>query len=146
MNLVTVRRSQIQQEAPVGKGTAWWFGASGFEVIGSVHGEFEVQIEVQSTVTVVGCGGCGTRAVAKDRRWVTVRDAPAGNLAVVVRWRKRIWACPEAGCAVKTSTEQADWWPRASRCHTLRSAGRPTGSRRSEEPTSELQSLMRISY
>src|SRR3546814_15316028 len=82
------------------------FGASGFEVIGSVHGEFEVQIEVQSTVTVVGCGGCGTRAVAKDRRWVTVRDAPAGNLAVVVRWRKRIWACPEAGCAGKTSTEQ----------------------------------------
>src|SRR3546814_4912236 len=113
MNLVTVRRSQIQQEAPVGKGTAWWFGASGFEVIGSVHGEFEVQIEVQSTVTVVGCGGCGTRAVAKDRRWVTVRDAPAGNLAVVVRWRKRIWACPEAGCAVENSTEQADWWPRA---------------------------------
>src|SRR3546814_16433112 len=65
------------------------FGASGFEVIGSVHGEFEVQIEVQSTVTVVGCGGCGTRAVAKDRRWVTVRDAPAGHLAGVVRWRKR---------------------------------------------------------
>src|SRR3546814_68425 len=111
MNLVTVRRSQIQQEAPVGKGTAWWFGASGFEVIGSVHGEFEVQIEVQSTVTVVGCGGCGTRAVAKDRRWVTVRDAPAGNLAVVVRWRKRNWACPEAGGAGKTSTEQAAWWP-----------------------------------
>src|SRR3546814_19440646 len=72
-NRVTVRRSQSQQEAPVGKGTAWWFGASGFEVIGSVHGEFEVQIEVQSTVTVVGCGGCGTRAVAKDRRWVTVQ-------------------------------------------------------------------------
>src|SRR3546814_1762955 len=131
MNLVTVRRSQMQQEAPVGKGTAWWFGASGFEVIGWVKGEFEGQSGVQSTVTVVGWGGGGTRAVAKDRGWVTVRDAPAGNLAVVVRWRKRIWACPEAGCAVKTSTEQADWWPRASRCHTLRSAGRPTGSRRS---------------
>src|SRR3546814_14237134 len=110
------------------------FGASGFEVIGSVHGEFEVQIEVQSTVTVVGCGGCGTRAVAKDRRWVTVRDAPAGNLAVVVRWRKRIWAGPEAGCAVTTSTEQADLWPRASRVDTLRNGGRPTGATRARAP------------
>src|SRR3546814_12298466 len=114
MNLVTVRRSQIQQEAPVGKGTAWWFGASGFEVIGSVHGEFEVQIEVQSTVTVVGCGGCGTRAVAKDRRWGPVRDAPAGSLAAVVRWRERIWACPEAGWAAKNPTEPARWLDRKS--------------------------------
>src|SRR3546814_17186901 len=130
MNLVTVRRSQIQQEAPVGKGTAWWFGASGFEVIGSVDGEFEVQIEVQSTVTVVGCGGCGTRATAEDRRWVTVRDAPAGNLAGVGRWRKRIWACLEAGGVVKTWTEQADWGgarqslsPCATRRGTARLAG-----------------------
>ena len=39
-----------------------------------------------ATATVVGCGGCGVRATTKDRRWVTVRDAPAGNVAVVVRW------------------------------------------------------------
>lgn len=118
MNLVTVRRSEIRQEAPVGEGTAWWFGASGFEVLGAARGELEVQIEVQSTATVVGCGGCGTRATAKDRRWVTVRDAPAGNLAVVLRWRKRIWVCREAGCAVKTWTEQADWAaPRQSLSH-----------------------------
>jgi transposase len=41
--------------------------------------------------------------------WVTVRDAPAGNLAVVVRWRKRIWSCVDADCPVKTWTEQATW-------------------------------------
>src|SRR3546814_17603449 len=99
------------------------FGASGFEVIGSVHGEFEVQIEVQSTVTVVGCGGCGTRAVAKDRRWVTGRDAPAGNLAVVVRWGKRLLGFPGAGCAVKTSPGQAERLPRARRLYPITDRG-----------------------
>src|SRR3546814_17773818 len=130
MNLVTVRRSQIQQEAPVGKGTAWWFGASGFEVIGSVHGEFEVQIEVQSTVTVVGCGGCGNRAVAKDVRWVTVRDAAAGNFAGVGRGGQRIGAGPEAGGARKSSTHQARWWARASHAHERPRGGRNNGTTR----------------
>jgi len=93
----------------VGEGTALWFGASGFEVLGAVHSDIEVTIDVESTATVVGCGGCGVQATPKDRRWVTVRDAPAGNVAVVVRWRKRIWACADADCPVKTWTEQATW-------------------------------------
>ncbi len=93
----------------MGEGTALWFGASGFEVLTAVHGEVEVTIEVQSTATVVGCSGCGVRASSKDRRWVTVRDAPAGNVAVVVRWHKRIWVCRDTDCAVKTWTEQATW-------------------------------------
>jgi transposase len=109
MNLVTVRRSKIQEEAPVGEGTAWWFGATGFEVLATSQGEVEVQIDVQSTATIVGCAGCGVRATPKDRRWVTVRDAPAGNVAVVVRWRKRIWVCKDPDCPVKTWTEQANW-------------------------------------
>ena len=102
----------------MGEGTALWFGASGFEVLTAVQGEVEIQIEVQSTATVVGCGRCGTRARAKDRRWVTVRDAPAGNLGVVVRWRKRVWECADADCGVKTWTEQAAWsGPRQSLSH-----------------------------
>ena len=68
MNLVTVRRSEIRQEAPVGEGTAWWFGASGFEVLGAARGELEVQIEVQSTATVVGCGGCQPGGSGGDGR------------------------------------------------------------------------------
>jgi transposase len=39
---------------------------------------------------------------------VTLRDAPAGDLAVLVRWRKRIWSCPDPDCATKTWTEQAE--------------------------------------
>lgn len=82
-----------------------WFGASGLEVLGVVDDGVEVTVEVETTASVVGCGGCGIRAKAKDRRWVTVRDAPLADRAVRVRWRKRIWVCPDPGCEVKTWTE-----------------------------------------
>jgi hypothetical protein len=48
----------------MGEGTAWWIGASGFEALTAVHGE--VEAEVQSTATIVGCGGCGVRATPED--------------------------------------------------------------------------------
>jgi transposase len=93
----------------VGEGSgACWFGASGFEVIEVLDTGGELVVEVETTATVVGCGSCGTRARAKDRRWVTVRDAPAGGRPVRVRWRKRIWSCPDLDCAVVTWTEQAE--------------------------------------
>lgn len=85
-----------------------WFGAPGLEVLRVSDDGVEVTVEVQTTATVVGCGGCGTRAKPKDRRWVTVRDAPLADRAVRVRWRKRVWVCPELACEVKTWTELAD--------------------------------------
>jgi transposase len=84
-----------------------WFGASGFEVLDVTGDGVEVVLEVQTTATVVGCSGCGTRARPKDRRWVTVRDAPAGDRAVLLRWRKRIWACPDRDCSLSTWTKQS---------------------------------------
>lgn len=87
---------------------ALWFGAAGFEVLGVAVSDVELTIEVQTSAVVVGCVGCGTRARAKDRRWVSLRDAPVGERAVLVRWRKRIWSCPEPLCAVKTWTERSD--------------------------------------
>lgn len=86
--------------------SAVWFGAAGFEVLDVAVSDAELVVEVQTTATVIGCELCGTRARPKDRRWVTVRDAPAGDLAVLVRWRKRIWCCPEPDCAARTWTEQ----------------------------------------
>jgi transposase len=86
---------------------ALWLGAAGFEVLDVAPGDNELVIEVETTARVVGCAGCGTRARAKDRRWVTLRDAPAGDVAVVVRWRKRIWWCPDPDCGVRTWTERA---------------------------------------
>ena len=86
---------------------AVWFGASGFELL-SVHDDEDgLVLEVETSVGVVGCSGCGTRGRAKDRRWVTLADTPVGGTSVTVRWRKRIWSCPETACVVKTWTGQA---------------------------------------
>jgi transposase len=85
---------------------ACWFGAPGFTVLAVIDDGHELVVEVETTATVVGCAACGTRARAKDRRWVTLRDAPAGGRPVRVRWRKRIWSCPDVDCDVVTWTEQ----------------------------------------
>ena len=87
---------------------ALWFGASGFEVLDVCEVGAELVVEVETTAMIVGCASCGSRARPKDRRWVTLRDAPSGLRPVRVRWRKRVWACPEPDCAVKTWTEQSD--------------------------------------
>jgi transposase len=89
-------------------GTALWFGATGFDVLDVADDGVELVIEVETSPALVGCSGCGTRAVPKDRRWVTLRDVPAGRRFVRVRWRKRIWRCPEPDCDVNTWTEQAE--------------------------------------
>ncbi len=89
------------------EGTALWFGAAGFEVLDVAEVGVELVVEVETTARVIGCSTCGTRAVAKDRRWVTLRDAPAGSRPVLLRWRKRVWACPDGDCPARTWTEQA---------------------------------------
>ena len=50
--------------------SAVWFGAPNFRVLDVVDDGHEVTLSVESTVTVTGCSSCGTRARAKDRRWV----------------------------------------------------------------------------
>lgn len=87
---------------------ALWFGAGGFEVLDVDSDGGELVVSVQTTATIVGCAGCGSRARPKDRRWVTLRDAPAAGRPVRVRWWKRVWACPDADCEVKTWTEHAE--------------------------------------
>lgn len=86
---------------------ALWFGASGFEILDVVDDGVELVVSVQTTATFVGCPSCGTRARPKDRRWVTLRDAPSGDRAVRLRWRKRIWSCTDLDCEARTWTEQA---------------------------------------
>ena len=66
----------------------------------------ELVVEVETAKAVIGCSACGTRAVPKDRRWVTLRDTPAGSRPVLLRWRKRIWACPDGDCPTRSWTEQ----------------------------------------
>ena len=79
-------------------GSALWFGAAGFEVLAVVDDGVELVVDVETTSAVVGCSSCGSRAIPKDRRWVTLRDVPAGRRFVRLRWRKRVWACPDGDC------------------------------------------------
>lgn len=67
--------------------------------------ELVVVIETANDVPV-GCVSCGTRARAKDRRRVRLRDAPIAGRPVHLAWHKRVWSCPEPDCSAKTWTEQ----------------------------------------
>jgi transposase len=81
-------------------------GLDGFEVLAAQVVGGEWQLKVQTTATVVGCGGCGMRAELHGRRMVRVRDLPIGGRPVVLAWRKRIWRCAEPACGVRTWTER----------------------------------------
>jgi transposase len=80
----------------------------GFRLLAAAEVDGELHQLVETTATIVGCAGCGTRARSKGRRKVRVRDLPAGGRRVVVVWWKRIWRCPDADCAVATWTEQTE--------------------------------------
>jgi transposase len=82
-------------------------GLDGFQVVSAELVGGEWQLEVQTTATVIGCGGCGVRAELHGRRTVRVRDLPAGGRPVVLWWRKRLWRCREPACKVRTWTERA---------------------------------------
>jgi transposase len=83
-------------------------GMDGFRLLAAAEVDGELHQLVETTATVVGCPGCGTRARSKGRRKVRVRDLPAGGRRVVVVWWKRIWRCPDDDCEVRTWTEQAE--------------------------------------
>ncbi len=73
--------------------SAIWFGAPNFEVLDVTDDGDELVVAVESTATVVGCSRCGTRAKTKDRRWVSLRDAPS-------EWPGGAAAVAEAGLVV----------------------------------------------
>ena len=90
-------------------------GMDGFRLLAALEVDGELHQLVETTADVVGCSGCGVRAVSKGRRKVRVRDLPAGGRRVVIVWSKRIWRCPDVDCDVRTWTERADAIaPRAS--------------------------------
>lgn len=70
--------------------------------LGQVDVDGELWLEVEATAAVVGCEGCGTRAVGHGRREVRVRDLPIGDRRVVLVWRKQRWRCPHADCPLQT--------------------------------------------
>lgn len=68
----------------------------------------EFWLEVETTADLVGCDGCGTRAVGHGRRRTKVRDLPIADRPVVLVWAKRLWRCPDPDCVVVTWSEDLD--------------------------------------
>ena len=62
-------------------------------------------LEVESDDVLTGCPDCGVVAIGHGRRVQLLHDAPCFARPVRVRWRTRIWRCPEPACARRTWTE-----------------------------------------
>ncbi|MGH3469779.1 MAG: ISL3 family transposase [Thermocrispum sp.] len=65
-----------------------------------------VVVDVETDADLAGCPDCGVVAVGHGRRVQVLHDAPCFGRAVRVRWRKRIWRCPEGLCGRSTWTEE----------------------------------------
>jgi transposase len=82
------------------------FNAPGLHVLDVAHdagGRLVVTVESDEVLT--GCRRCGVVAVGHGRRVHRVHDAPAFGTSVLIRWRKRVWRCPDPGCPVATFSE-----------------------------------------
>jgi transposase len=83
-------------------------GMPGFVVGATEVVDGELWLRVETTADVVGCSGCGTRAVGHGRSTTVVRDLPISDRPVVVgvvAWWKRRWLCPDPDCDINTWTE-----------------------------------------
>ena len=62
-------------------------------------------LDVESDADLTGCPDCAVVAVGHARRVQVLHDAPCFGRPVRVRWRKRVWRCPEPGSPRGTWTE-----------------------------------------
>lgn len=90
------------------EGATTLLGMPEFVVGTQMEHDGELWMLVETTTEVTGCLACGTRAVGHGRRVLKIRDLPMADRPVVLVWRKRIWRCPEADCAVVTFSEDTD--------------------------------------
>jgi hypothetical protein len=76
-----------------------------------------VVVVVETDADLAGCPGCGVVAVGHSRRVQVLNDAPCFGRPVRVRWRKRIWMCPEPTCPRSTWTEDHPFAPPRGQAH-----------------------------
>jgi transposase len=90
------------------EGATTLLGMPEFVVGAQIDIDGEWWLAVETTASVVGCEGCGTRSVGHGRRRVRVRDLPMADRPVVLVWAKRIWRCIDPDCPVTTWSEEVD--------------------------------------
>ncbi len=82
-------------------------GLDGFRVLEVCETEAEVVITVETTADLVGCWRCGTRAEAKDRMTIDIRDLAGFGRPARLRWIKRRWRCVDPDCEARTWRERS---------------------------------------
>ena len=82
-------------------------GLDGFRVLEVSETPDELTIAIETTVEVVGCSSCGTRAESQDRMTVELRDLACFGRPARLVWRKRRWRCRDGDCHAKTWTERS---------------------------------------
>lgn len=80
-------------------------GLPGFVLLAAVEVGGELHQLVETEAAVVGCPGCGRKALSKGRRRTKLRDLPCGGRPVVVVWAKRLWRCRDEDCDIKGWSE-----------------------------------------
>ena len=96
-------------------------GLDGFRVLAVSETPDELVIQIETTVTAVGCSVCGTRAEAHERMVVEIRDLACFGRPARLVWNKRRWRCVEVDCDRKTWTESSEHF--SSRALLTRRAG-----------------------
>jgi transposase len=82
-------------------------GLDGFRVLEVSETRDELTISIETTVGVVGCVSCGTRAESQDRTAVELRDLACFGRPARLVWHKRRWRCRDSDCSAKTWTERS---------------------------------------
>lgn len=96
------------------RGATVLVGMAGFVVGAEQLVDGELWLYVETTADVMGCSGCGTRAVGHGRSKTLVRDLSISGRPTVLAWFKRRWRCPEPACGRSTWSEtSAEIAPRA---------------------------------
>ena len=83
-------------------------GLAGFRVLAVNEADCEVVIDIETTVEIVGCRSCGSRAEAQDRTPVAIRDLACFGRPARLVWSKKRWRCVEVDCDAKTWTETVE--------------------------------------
>lgn len=114
-------------------------GLVGFRVLALTETDSEVVIDIETTVEIVVCGSCGSRAEPQDRMRVAIRDlACFGRPARLVRKRRRR-RCTDADCDARIWTESVEHVsPRAVMTRRRAEACRQVGAK--ARPVSQVAS------
>lgn len=99
------------------------FGIEGVHVLDvTTRDDGTIMLDVESDADLTGCPDCGVVAVGHGRRVQVLHDAPCFGRPVRVRWRKRIWRCPEPSCPRSTWTEDHHYAPARAKLTTRATA------------------------